>query len=339
MKREPLGRHHFRRALEILARPDRATTAHALRQNTEAVRSEAKEWLSQPGIQGLGVARRRTKGKLLRQLALKVYVTKKMPLAECRRPVPARLRVAPGGVEIETDVEEVGEIRLHSNTGLVRPVVPGFGISPEVGGAGTIGCFVCKTSEPNNVYVLGAGHAFLFGRSGNIGDPLFQPAREDDPDGPPRRIAIVEKAVNLDFTADGFPNLCDVAIARLDPTVPWKAEIPGIGIPSTVFANLRTGMRVRMNGRTSELAEGEIVDIDFHKTFPIRMKNGTVQLAGFRAQVLCTQFGKPGDSGGAVVTTGRMLVGFYLGGSDSHGVFSRALPALRSLGVDLIASP
>ena len=91
-----------------------------------------------------------------------------------------------------------------------------------------------------------------------------------------------------------------------------------------------------MNGWTSGQTKGQIVDIDFHKAFPIRTKDGTDRLAGFRAQVLCTHYAEPGDSGAAVVTTSRMLVGFHLGGSDSHGVFSRALPALRSLSVDLV---
>jgi len=336
MSKRTIGRRHLRRALKILTHRDPVDDTLGAKGNIEAFRRDAATWLFQPGIEGVGIARRRRKGELLQDLALKVYVTKKLPLSKCRHIIPPKLHVPMAGFTIETDVEEVGEIRLHGNTGLARPVVPGFGISPQIGGAGTIGCFVRKTSAPNDVFLLGAGHTFLFGRSGSIGDPLFQPAREDDPSGSLHRIAVVVSAVDLDFVANGFPNLCDVAIARLDPGVPWSPEIPRIGIPSAVFTNLRTGMRVRMNGRTSGLAEGKIVDIDFHKAFPVRTKDGTDRLAGFRAQVLCTHYAEPGDSGAAVVTTGGMLVGFHLGGSNSHGVFSRALPALRSLGVDLV---
>ena len=339
MSKGTLSRRHLRRVLKMLTPREKPETARSRKKSTEDIYSTAAPWLSQPGIQGIGIARRRTNGKLLPRMALKVYVVKKLPPLKCQHVVPAKFRISAVGMEVETDVEEVGELRLHGNTGSARPLVPGFGISPEVGGAGTIGCFVRRTDDPNYIYLFGAGHTFLFGRSGRIGDPLFQPAREDDPSGPPQRVATVEFVVDLDFASDGFPNLCDVAIARLDPNVQWSPKIPGIGIPSTVFTNLRTGMRVQINGRTSGLMEGEILDIDFHTAFPIRMANGTERRAGFRTQVLCTHYGAPGDSGAAVVTTSGMLVGVHLGGSDSRSVFSRALPALRAVGVDLIPAP
>jgi hypothetical protein len=160
-------------------------------------------------------------------MALKVYVVKKLPPLKCQHVVPAKFRISTVGMEIETDVEEVGELRLHGNTGSARPLVPGFGISPEVGGVGTIGCFVRRTDDPNYIYLFGAGHTFLFGRSGRIGDPLFQPLARHPM---VHRVATVEFVVDLDF-ASMVPNLCDIFIARLDPNA-MEPQDTGIGIPS-----------------------------------------------------------------------------------------------------------
>ena len=256
MKKQTAGRYHLRRALEILTRPDRVATTHALGQNARGFSCWRKEWLSQPGIQGLGVARRRTKGKLLRQLALKVYVSKKLPRSKCQRVVPTKLQIPGLCIEIETDVEEVGEIRLHGNTGIVHPLFRGPASDARLE-ALVLSDALCARLRSRTISISLARAT----RSCSGAPARSETLCSSLPGRTIQKVRYVgslssKRAVDLNLVADGFPNLCDVAIARLDPAVPWSAEIPGIGIPTAVFTNLRTGMRVRYEWLDERADEG-----------------------------------------------------------------------------------
>ncbi len=330
-------RRKLRRVVDMLAHGGDAKVHASLKDEAEVLRKQCMKWLHGKGVQGIGISRRTTAGEEHPHLVVKVYVKKKISLAKLSEPVPKFVRSKILAMDIEFDVEEVGEFSFHAvNTGRVRPVTPGFSVSPRVGGAGTIGCLVKTADDSESTYLLSAGHALLNGRSGSIGDALFQQGIEDLGEATAAQIATVTNACDISFGGTGFTNLCDVGIAKFDDGIAFDPAIPDIGVPGAVNPSLRTGMTVQKTGRTTGHTTGQITDIDFQLAMNMRTDvDGTTQRAGFRAQVLCTRYADPGDSGSAICSTAGRLLGFHLAGSNTHSVFSRALPAMNSLGLVL----
>ena len=78
-----IRKRHLLLALEMLTEGSEAPVAEAVRAEAAAVQKTAKPWVMGLGIQGLGIARRNTGGQKCKELALKVYVDKKLPKAKC----------------------------------------------------------------------------------------------------------------------------------------------------------------------------------------------------------------------------------------------------------------
>src|SRR4029077_8659176 len=84
-----------------------------------------QSWASHPNIQGFGIAERITQGQKLKDVALKVYVERKLPLSKLDNPVPKQVML-PGMKEpVDTDVQEIGKVVLEANTARHRPAMPG----------------------------------------------------------------------------------------------------------------------------------------------------------------------------------------------------------------------
>jgi hypothetical protein len=99
------------------------------------------DWVTSSCIQAFGLGEKETCGVVGSDIALKVYVEKKLPKARLDKPVPKMLSL--GGMDpIITDVVEIGRVRLHGNTQRIRPALPGFSVSraedqPNTGTFGT----------------------------------------------------------------------------------------------------------------------------------------------------------------------------------------------------------
>ena len=219
-------RIQLRRALDILLEGEAASVTTALRPQAARTAARARAWLSDPNIQGLGVAKKEKDNRTGKGLAIKIYVSKKLPPEACEAPVPRTLSIPGLEGRVHTDVEEIGTIRPQSNTATVRPAIPGFSVGHPAASFGTLGCFVRKIGDPSTVYILSNSHVLADDGLASPGDPILQPGRSDQ-NGPGNfTIALLEDRVPFIFNRNGFPNRVDAAIARVRPEIQIDPKDP-----------------------------------------------------------------------------------------------------------------
>lgn len=308
---------------------------------TEAVATqrENRSWVFGQDIQGLGIGEKITEGEKLRQLALKVYVKEKKPLAKLRaaRGVPKQVRVAGVPEALPTDVEAIGEMQPESNTTRVRPAIPGFGLGHPKVTVGTFGCLVRKTGDNTTLYILSNSHVLADEGLANVGDDIIQPGRADGGRSPADRIARLAEFVPFQFTATTFPNVVDAAIARVR-TQDVTSAIRIIGVPKGASTVVRRGMQVQKTGRTTDHTIGVIKDINFRTALQYKKPGGGKGRVGFFDQVLCTRYTAGGDSGSAVLNMNGSVVGLHFAGSPTTSTFNKIARVRAALGIDIVTT-
>ncbi|WP_207637527.1 hypothetical protein [Desulfotruncus alcoholivorax] len=131
--------------------------------------------LGLPNVRGVGVGYKRVGMTRTDKPAIIVFVEKKLPVGALHRD-----HRVPGKVKgLETDVIEIGRVKLLERPQKVRPAVPGSSIGHYKITAGTFGAVVKdrKTGEKlilSNNHILANGSDGKDGRAG-IGDPILQP--------------------------------------------------------------------------------------------------------------------------------------------------------------------
>lgn len=296
----------------------------------------ARPWVVGPGIQGVGIGEKVTRGVPTGELALRVYVDRKRPRSQVVDPVPATVSV-PDVADVITDVVEIGVVRPELFTQRVRPVMPGCGISHPDVTVGTLGAFARRPGD-DELYFLSNSHVIADHGLAKADDPILQPATSDD-GTPADRIGALVRSVPFVYGEEGFPNLVDVALGRIEPGLA-RTAIRLIGRPPTgVTTNVRRGMRVRKVGRTTDLTSGIVEDVNVRLSLRYKVSATETRRVGFRDQVLCSRFTQPGDSGALVLSSSDRAVGLHFAGSVSASVFNRIGNVLRALDVELVVEP
>ncbi|MFG0314478.1 MAG: hypothetical protein ACF8LL_09870, partial [Phycisphaerales bacterium] len=95
------------------------------------------------------------------------------------------------------------------------------------------------------------------------------------------------------------------------------------------------GMSVQKTGRSTDLTESTILDIDFCWETRYRIPGGETGRIGFKNLVLCRTFTAAGDSGSAVLTKNRRVLGLHMAGSLAGSVFCRIGKVFDALGIEL----
>lgn len=296
-----------------------------------------ESWTKAENIQGFGIAERITKGKKLSDLALKVYVERKLPKAKVESPVPEKVKLPGVDEPVYTDVEEIGKVALEANTARHRPAMPGCGLGHFDVTVGTFGCLVRKKGQPGKLYVLSNSHVLANEGLGQAGDIILQAGAFDGGLKPDDVIGELAEFVPFEFTDDGFPNLVDAAIAAVKKPAEVTSVVSLIGVPKGISTVVRRGMKVRKCGRTTDLTMGEIKDVDYR--LPVNYKksaDGTTGRAGMRDQVLCTRFTAGGDSGSAVFNMDGKIVGLHFAGTPSTSIFNRIGNVLDALDLEIV---
>lgn len=301
----------------------------------ETVRRDARDWTTSDGVQGLGVGEKLTDGQEAGQLALRVYVDRKLPLSRCKTPVPRKVPVPELG-EVDTDVLEIGPVETEMFTTKARPAMPGCGLGHTAVTVGTFGCLVRKKGENPAVYILSNSHVLADSGAASPGDWVCQPGPRDGGSVPPDGLARLADFAPFDY-GDGFPNLVDAAIAKVhsDRSVTGAIRIIGLR-PMDVSHTLRRGMRIKKVGCTTDLTFGQIQDVDFRVRIPYK-RDGFSQkaLVGFRDQVLCTRYSQGGDSGAIILNRRDEVIGLHFAGSPSASIFNRIDHVFRALDIEL----
>lgn len=288
-------------------------------------------WTREPSIRGYGIARRQTLSTTCHELALVVYVDRKRSRSRISVPVPTRLRDAAMGVEVELDVVPVGHPRLNSG----RIVRGGEAVGHERGDAGTSTCFVRDKTPGGSIMLLSAAHVLTAWGVASPGDAVLMPPGTLGGEAETDTIARFERMVPLRFTAEGYVNRVDAAVATLEPGAGADVEIPLLGRPQEV-TRPQIGGAVRMVGAASGPLEGIVQDVDCMLAFDYRRPDGTWSRAGFRKLIRCDQMAsRGGDSGALLVDDEGRAIGIHMAGDGQDAYSSRIDFALDELGVDL----
>jgi hypothetical protein len=319
----------LRVALEALTEGEKARIPTKLRNAAATAFDQNSRWTTAPEIQGFGI------GYHLHQegLAIKVYVERSVLLREARTFVPEAVSLR--GVlteEVPIDVVHTGKITLDYPPirGCSRPVIIGSSGAHRAVQGGTIGLLVRLNGYAQDLYLLSACHTFARQGLANHGDPIIQPSLEDGGTHPASTVAALASWVPITFTATGYPNRADAALAKVtDPGQP-APDIHIIGAPNGVSrARLRTV--VHKMGRTTGYTLGMAIDLDFKFQTQWPHPLGGTARAGFSGLVLCTKYACQGDSGAAVLNRRNRILGIHMGGDDSSSFFCKIQHAMALL--------
>ncbi|MCG8461237.1 MAG: hypothetical protein MI919_33540 [Holophagales bacterium] len=298
-----------------------------------------ESWMASKSIEAMGVAERVTAGTLQKELALKVYVERKLPKSRCDHVIPGVLNLE-GLPPIEIDVEEVGKIRPHGNKGRVRPAVPGFSIGRAVDKevAGTFGLLVRKKGQDEPTYILSNSHAIADSGRAEKGDVIVQPGAYDGGTAPADAVGNLSEWIPFIFSATSFPNLVDCAIAQVDPGLA-TAAIAQLGVPTGVNTGVARGMRVKKMGRTSTLSYARVKDVHLRTPSVYPTADGQVGRVGFSDQIMVTFYSTGGDSGSSVLDEDDQVVGLHFAGSEMVGVSNKIANVTDALDIEVITEP
>lgn len=300
----------------------RTLRSEALVRESERARRRNLGWTAGPGIQGVGIGQKRTSLAQTSELVLKVYVERKLPRSHCEHPVPKRVNIPEIG-SVPTDVEEIGRVRLESFTSRVRPAMPGCGVGHVAITVGTFGCLVRKRGSKSPLYILSNSHVLANEGLARKGDKIVQPGTLDGGRSPADAIGELAEFVPFEFSAAGYPNLVDAALAKVAKSRVVR-EIRLLGIrPRGVNRKIERGATVRKVGRTTDLTVGTVQDVNYRLALHYQKTATTRGRVGLRDQVLCTRYTAGGDSGSAVLDLRDRIVGLHFAGSPSTSIFNK----------------
>ena len=209
-----MERRRLKNALAILSEGADAKTGQKYPDEAMQAKQDARQWLSEPSIQGFGIGSKVIGGVEQGELVVKVYVEEKRPRDQIDHPVPTEVRV-PGIAEpVKTDVIAVGRIRRQTAfLDKSRPAAPGVSISIDQPNPGTLGCLVTRRGD-ENLYILSSSHVMAVSGHAAPHTPIFQPSRAFSHDLADE-IAELTESISMVSTPDGYPNQSDAAIARV----------------------------------------------------------------------------------------------------------------------------
>ncbi|NIM96177.1 MAG: hypothetical protein GTO18_20965 [Anaerolineales bacterium] len=316
--------------------------------------------LKMPNVVGLGVSYKMRRGEWSDQLGIAVMVRQKLPLAA----LPASDRVPKSLDGVQTDVVEVGELRVHnSRKERWRPVPGGVSIAHYQVTAGTLSCMV-RDRITGERLVLSNNHVLANSNHSSEGDPVLQPGPADHGNVDEDIVARLERFVPVVFSEEPptcsiavrfasivnkvteligsqhrlnamrvnqtATNQVDAAVARPLEGVEFLDEILDIGVVGgTTPASL--GMRVRKSGRTTGYTLGQITILD--STVDVRYGDRT---ARFEDQIVTSAMSSPGDSGSLLVAEDALLaVGLLFAGSNQATVHNPIQVVLDQLKVSI----
>jgi len=268
----------------------------------------AERLLAMPNVFGVATGLRRSKGKWNDDIAVQVFVTRKVP-AE-RLPdwgiVPRHLELRETG-SVATDVIEMAIPDAAVDPARYRPVPGGCSIGPESRvSAGTLGGWACDTTD-DTIVLLTNNHVISNLDTMPAARRVVQPSRLDGGVLPGDVIGDLKRDVTLNTVANvpGAPvppvTQVDAAIGTID--VERTDEVIGIGPAIYEVQAPAVGMNVQKRGRTTELTtNGSITTINgtFDVTYRNRTRLGRIANCFIVTSTDGNNFSDAGDSGALI---------------------------------------
>lgn len=325
-----------------------------------------KKLLRLKNVVGVGIGIKEKNRRSTGKPAVVVLVKKKLPESRLRKYdiIPRTLN------EIQTDVIEVGEIRLldeeTARTKKHRPAFPGLSIGHYKISAGTFGAVV-KNKTTNELFIMSNNHVLANKTNGRDnrakeGDPIFQPGPYDggtrtDTIGMLKRFVPLIKTVEQSEcpVAVGTAMFLNSLIAPLKPGYRIKLEkvmdrentvdaavaepISPDAIEKVIFElgevkgkrRAELGLDVVKSGRTSGITKAKIKTL----SATLKVELGGEEYAYFANQIVTGPLAQPGDSGSLVLDHDNKAVGLLFAGSDETSVLNDIEAVEKALNVEV----
>jgi len=290
---------------------------------------QIRQWRALPWrkeILGLGYGPKRVSQKGTKQLALKIFVAKKVDESRLTTSsiVPTSFDLTKFGLGvIPTDVEEIGEVPMAHGVG------PGSQIAHFVGTEGTMGLFV-RRSGSTEIFYLSCSHVLARSGFATANDEVESPLDADST----RALNLVGRLVPNGFSKlrANLVNPCDAALA----TVVAPPEPPPPGFPNPVLFRELTNADLIQNPARKLTRFGFKTGIRPGTTMGAIGAFPIANLPGFGSTPVVidnlipyTTSSAAGDSGAAVVDveTGR-VIGIHIAGTSTVG-FALSIKAIK----------
>jgi hypothetical protein len=310
--------------------------------------------ISRPGVVGVDIGEKLTKGRPTGTLSIVVYVEKKKPVSQVAKSqaIPTEVNGVPTDVqelivELQPALTRVEDIALQIDTGAYSPLEGGISIGPArsvhldppdvpVSGdyvfSGTLGAVV-KDRSSAAVMALTNFHVACIDSGWHVGDIMVQPSRGDGGSSPTNDFGTLTRAT--------LSELVDGAVITLNAGKTADASVVDIGkVAGKALAAV--GMAVQKRGRTTGHTFGDVASTDF--TVSINYGDG-LGVHVLKHQIRITpdtsrnpKFSDHGDSGSVVMDASRNVVGLlFAGANDGSATFANPIQAtLDELNVDLV---
>ena len=289
-----------------------------------------------PNVVGVGIGHKSSDGKMTSDLVLKFFVERKLPPAAL-----SRSEMLPSRVEgIDTDVEEVGIIRKHSELDPVqvnprtrlRPAHPGCSIGyphATVKMAGTLGAVV---TDGHRRFILSNNHVLADENRLPIGRQTLQPGTLDGG----ALVDAIGSLTRFEPLRDDVLNQMDAALASVDDDAAIQGSSLHIGLV-TSRTDVLLDMEVHKYGRTTEYTTGRVSSIS--TDVKVVYDSG---LFIFEGQILIRgngmKFSAPGDSGSLILTRDtNEAVGLLFAGSAVVTAANHLGPIFDHFGILLVS--
>jgi hypothetical protein len=234
-----------------------------------------------------------------------------------------------GSEAVTTDVIEVGRV-IPEKLVTRNPIQPGYSIGHVNVTAGTFGALVTRGRAYG---ALSNSHVLAAAGKGKNGDVVLYPGKADG-GKPADRVAKLARF--RPFKAGGaYVNTVDAAVATFDKAVlkRVRSEIKNLGVPKGTIRKATLGMAITKTGRTTATTKGKVIGVAAR----LQINYPGVGLVGFRDQVLCTRYSKPGDSGSLVLEQkSKKALGLHFAGGPGGSFFNPIETVLRAMGAKLV---
>jgi hypothetical protein len=323
------------------------------------------ELLKKKNVVSVGKGRKKVGGVDTGRLAIVVGVKKKLPLSflAAEDVIPK----AVGNPPMETDVIEVGEIKLLNGkvdrTIKRRPCPGGVSVGHYQITAGTLGAWVKKNGQ---WMLLSNNHVLANVNQAKVGDPVLQPGAYDggtaaDELGKLQEfipISLIElsnclfagavvsvcnflaelfgRKTRLEAFVPGEPNKVDCAIAKPDKeedVLPRILEDDGSLVTVEGVEEPEIGLKVKKSGRTTGTTHFEVTQVDV--AVNINMGDGKIALFVDQFTIDVAGFSAGGDSGSVILAENNRVVGLLFAGSDTTTIANKFSNVKEALSIEL----
>jgi hypothetical protein len=206
----PIDEKPFRDALELLSVEDDTLLPQGLSPEASQLIKTSRAWTGGSRVVGFGIGEKMTAGSRLDTVALKIYVTEKLPSARLEQfeRIPPEVNIPDIANGLPTDVEAIGMLEPEILALRERPLIPGYSVG-----------HVQENRE-------------LWGAS-----PRQRVAK------PTSFLATVTFWPAMDWRRSEIPSFSPVATTGAvgrTPLRPWKSSCPSILVPAfSIHATLR----------------------------------------------------------------------------------------------------